>query len=45
MQKTIYSEGKGLDGKSLWILMSDGSMLINQAAVQSATIRRINLKT
>lgn len=45
MQKVICSEGKGLDGKSIWILMSDGSVLINQAVVHSATIQRINLKT
>lgn len=43
MEKAIFSDTKGSNGKPMWILMPDGSIFINQKYLKEATIQRVTL--
>ncbi len=38
MKKCVCSDAKDLDGKPLWIIAPDGSILINASAAKDAAI-------
>ena len=43
MEKVVFSDAKDANGKPMWILMSDGSLIFSQKAVDQASIRHLKL--
>jgi len=44
MEKVICSNAKDSNGKPLWCLMPDGSLIISQKSVDQASIQHLKLK-
>lgn len=43
MEKLVFSDAKDANGKPMWVLMSDGSLIISQKTVDQASIRQLKL--
>ncbi|MBJ2245166.1 hypothetical protein [Pseudomonas haemolytica] len=43
MEKVVCSDAKDSNGKPMWILMPDGTLLLSQKAIDQGTIQHLKL--